>query len=1131
MKIRWIILLFLPLILGAQEVELRVQTGHTGFPKGMTLSQDGRWMASAGTDKLIKIWDVPTGRELRSFFHETLLYPTVVSIGVQRKYMVSASLYEVKLWDLEKNIELDNFSCPLVINQSTASFSYKAVALSPTVNVLAVGNYEETGTIGLLEVPSGKLIKKLKGHIDYLLSLDFSPDGKKIVSGGLDKIVRVWDVERGKEIHKLNKHMDPVFSVDYGNNDLIATSSMYNNITLWDGVSGLEKRSFKGPDKSLSANHVQISLDGKFLISCDDTNYHLWDISNGKLQRSISTFMKEFPGFGQQNYAMFSNDSKYFYTNLPLIGTYNLKGTKIRDFKGLEVYNEELGFDEKGIYPVEAKLAKDYGLIRYWNINKISTKKIPVNAGEKIYFSPGVKFIAVASIASAAGGKGDLVSAKNTKVQIYDGLTGMKITEVRGHTNGVTSVVFSSDNSWMATTSTDNTIRIWNAADFKERLKIEGLPVTYSYGLAKLLVSPDNSRLYAIGSQGPLQAYEVASGKLVNQIDLKGVVASLFAISDNNRYLAVAHTKTDMSRGNVKGQKIGTIKGKSLGMFQAITVYDVGNGKELKTVNTSATLLQTIKFKPGSTRLVIADFNGGLIEYDLPEGTLVNEYKGHSSYIRSIAFNKQGTLLASGSFDGTVRLWNTETGEELIRYITTDSLNFAAVTKENNYYCSKDAVQKIHFVSGEKVFLFEQYDVNFNRPDLVLTKVHGAQELIEAYHNAYKKRIAKMGLSEDNISLALANPDLILSKLPEEISTQNTKITYSLAATDPKNKLLAIHVLINDVPVFGTAGISVSEPDQSSIQKDIEVELTSGQNLITTYIVNDKGIESERQSFEVFLENESVKPDLYLITIGASEYKEAKWNLTYASKDADDVRTVLKTKNDLFTNVYDFFLSNQNVTVQKINSLHAELKKTKPNDVVVLFYAGHGLLDKDLNYYLATYDINFKNPPENGLPYDALSSLLDNIAARKKVVLIDACHSGEVDKESAIEWTKTEEVKGDLVFRAVGDKTIHGKTGLENSFELMKYLFTDLRKSSGATIISAAGGFEVASESKELKNGLFTLCLLEGLKNRKADVDKDGKIMLSELKDYMYKAVPALTKGMQQPTFRSENIRGDFRIW
>src|SRR5260221_12106981 len=92
-------------------------------------------------------------------------------------------------------------------------------------------------------------------------------------------------------------------------------------------------------------------------------------------------------------------------------------------------------------------------------------------------------------------------------------------------------------------------------------------------------------------------------------------------------------------------------------------------------------------------------------------------------------------------------------------------------------------------------------------------------------------------------------------------------------------------------------------------------------------------------------------------------------------------------------------------------------------------------------------DVNFANPSINGLPYDALSGLLDNISARKKVIFIDACHSGEVDKENVLTVAvKTEKAKDGLVFRAVGDKTIQGKTGLENSIELMKYLFTDLRK-------------------------------------------------------------------------------------
>ncbi len=1131
MKFCWIAFFLLPFASMAQPVELRVQTGHTGFPRSMALSSDGKWMASAGTDKLIKIWDLSTGRELKSFFHETLLGPTVVSIGAERKYMASASSHEVKLWDLQTNDELE-FACPMVVMQAIG-YTYKALALSPTAQVLAVGNYEELGTIGILEVPSGKLLKKLKGHTDFVLSLDFSPDGKNIVSGGMDKIVRIWDIEKGKESRQLVKHLDPVFSVDYGNSGLVASSSMYNNITLWDGASGQEKVSFKGSDKSIPANHVQISPDGRFLLSCDDATYRLWDIAKGAQVWSLPGAIAEFPGLTQQNYAMFSNDSKYFYTSFPYICTYNLKGTKIRDFRGLDVYNEELGFDEQGVYPIEAKLSKDYGLVRRWNINQISTKKTGFKPGQKIGFSPGVKFITVGSLSSGSQGKGDVMSAKNTKVEVFDGQTLEKLGEVRGHSNTVTSIAFSSDNTWMATASYDNTIRIWNTANFKERLMIEGMPANYASGMSNLVISPDNVLLYAIGGSGNLLSYEATSGKLVREFTMKNLGINHIAVSDNNRYLAVAFTKVDVSRGNVKGQKIsGGTRGKSLGMYQAITLFDVSNGKELKTINTSAVLLQAIKFRPGTTRLLSADWNGGLTEYDVASGNMVREYAGHRSNIRSLAFNKQGTRLATGSFDGTVKLWNTENGEELVSYITTDSTNFAVVTRENNYYCSKDAIQKIHFVSGDKVSLFEQYDINFNRPDLVLAKLSGSPELIEAYHHAYQKRIAKMGWTEDKISMTQETPDITLSHLPEEVSTREAKLNYTVLASDPKNKLMAIHVMINDVPVFGFDGISIREAAQLSVQKDMVVELTTGQNLVTTYVTNEKGIESERESFEVFYENEASKPDLYVITIGASQFRDSKWNLTFAAKDAADLSAVLKEKSELFANVHEFSLSNQNVSVQSISNLRSSLANTRPDDVVILFYAGHGLLDKDLNYFLATFDVNFKDPAENGLPYEALSGLLDKIQARRKVIFIDACHSGEVDKESVLSVSSnTQTEKGDLVFRAVGDQTIQGKTGLENSFELMKFLFTDLRKGSGATIISAAGGFEFALESEEWKNGAFTMCLLNGLKNRQADLNKDGKIMLSELKDYMYKAVPALTKGRQQPTFRSENIRGDFRIW
>ena len=105
------------------------------------------------------------------------------------------------------------------------------------------------------------------------------------------------------------------------------------------------------------------------------------------------------------------------------------------------------------------------------------------------------------------------------------------------------------------------------------------------------------------------------------------------------------------------------------------------------------------------------------------------------------------------------------------------------------------------------------------------------------------------------------------------------------------------------------------------------------------------------------------------------------------------------------------------------------------------------------------------------------------------------------------------------------------KLGMENTSELTKSLFTDLRKGTGATVISSAGGMEFAMESDQWKNGLFTYCMLMGIKSGKADKNKDGEIWLSELKEYISEKVIELSNGKQQPTSRIENQSVDFRVW
>ena len=198
-----------------------------------------------------------------------------------------------------------------------------------------------------------------------------------------------------------------------------------------------------------------------------------------------------------------------------------------------------------------------------------------------------------------------------------------------------------------------------------------------------------------------------------------------------------------------------------------------------------------------------------------------------------------------------------------------------------------------------------------------------------------------------------------------------------------------------------------------------------------------------------------------------------------------------------------------------------------------MFFAGHGVLDAKLDYYLASYDMDFSNPSSKGIAYESLENLLDGIAPLKKTLLIDACHSGEIDKEEVEFAVATEQEIGDVQFRQAGNSVAQKEShlGLQNTSELTKSLFTDLRKGTGATVISSAGGMEFAMESSEWQNGLFTYCLLYGLKTQKADLNKDGVIMLSELQQYVATQVTQLSNGKQQPTSRIENNVMDWRVW
>ena len=299
-----------------------------------------------------------------------------------------------------------------------------------------------------------------------------------------------------------------------------------------------------------------------------------------------------------------------------------------------------------------------------------------------------------------------------------------------------------------------------------------------------------------------------------------------------------------------------------------------------------------------------------------------------------------------------------------------------------------------------------------------------------------------------------------------------------------------------------------------------KAELGVGLNQIEIAVSDNNGIKNFRDPLYIsYSKRNKSKPKLHFIGIGIDQFADDSKNLNYSVKDIQDFSAFLVRELGEDVTIDTFF--NFNVTPQVLQNLVTKVSTYGIDDKLIISYSGHGLLSKDFDYYLSAYNVDFKNPEVGGVPYADLEALIQATPARKRLVLIDACHSGEVDKESlnAERGKKLDpKVKGVEL-----EYDYEPVLGLRSSFELMQQNFANLNSSLGATIIAASGGAQFAFEDADLGNGVFTFSVLKTLQNNKSCTVK-------ELKKNVFQNVYQLTSGQQEPISRSETIGFDWLI-
>lgn len=527
--------------------------------------------------------------------------------------------------------------------------------------------------------------------------------------------------------------------------------------------------------------------------------------------------------------------------------------------------------------------------------------------------------------------------------------------------------------------------------------------------------------------------------------------------------------------------------------------------------------------------------------WDVASGDEIAMLKGHTSEVRSLAFTSDSRQLLSGGDDGALRIWSMQTRTQAAALIALGDSDYVAVAPDQFYRASKSRIKGISFRYQGEIYPFEQFDLRFNRPDILLERLgRAAPDAVQTYREAYRRRLKKMGFDEQQLGADLHLPVVEIQSGDIPVSTSEPQLTLRVRATDDVAPLDRLNVYVNDVPVYGSPGLAI-EGESKSLQREISVPLVAGRNKIQVSALNRRGAESLKQTVYTNATGAFPPADTYIVAIGVSQYLNAAYNLRYAAKDAGDLLAAYQAPGSIARSrgaLHVLPLTNERATRAEIRRARDWLRQAKTGDLAVVFAAGHGMTDAQGNYYFGTHDIDPADPGANGLPYEDFEALLDGIAPLQKVLLLDTCFSGEIDKEEPIAVAgSTGGDAGTVTMRSFktqrGIAVVADDTGAGSSTGIARQQdwFADLRRGTGASVISSASGNEYALEGEQWSNGVFTYALLQGLKNREADSNKDGAITVSELQAYVIDQVRALTQGGQNPTVRRENLDYDFAVY
>ena len=1089
------------------EIEVEIQLGHTDFITHTAFSPDNKYLVSGGLDKRIIIWDIQTGLQLKAFFieHDLVKICSINNTGLC--FLVSnGDVFQINISSLSLKL-VGNFGSENTINGDIKDFSisedddyigfshskikeygFQLIELrkekkhfllpnfisnshqfAPNKQFVVCGSsrFAEISVLNLKDFSEVFRIKLSDKLYSEIKSITISPDSKFVVVTH-DKKLIAYETHTWKQVWDNNlefgNQSNAIF--DPQKNILIARSGKI--YTKWDLNTQTKIDSFIGNSTDL----ISISPDGKTISMGDgfDQAIKLINTKDGNTNHVLKTKLKSL------NCAAFNSEGNgIFYSHkskgLKLL---NLSTGKVNIWH--QFHNEQI----KHIYSITRYSVLSFGA-DHSNSFEIILTYLDKNA-QLSYFKliDSIRVI----------GAGILMSDDKKSFLI---------------TNGSTCHFFRIKANSIENPYNIDLLKLKKGASFEiDYLNENELIVSYDgvYNKIKLLEKHYETENY-IQKNYENEWFNVYNPKKGQRVFMYlGHVLGFYGpyenrakynlyVSDSTKkeyFLDSLKREIDYTFLSKSGNYLGCIY-RTEGYFSSrmICVYDLSNKKKLWQQILPSSEIENLDFS-ANEKYVIVRIKEGIISY-----------------------------------------LEAETGTFIASIFLGDDNEFLIYNKDNYYLLSKEAKGFVGFRIDNSIYPFEQFDLIYNRPDTVIESLgYASQFQKQLYKQAYLKRLKRAGIKEqdlhkDKIDLPKVFIDEeTLDRGSDKGKTKSIRVSFLGNKVNLKGyKVWVNGVLVEDEKLNG----SVTEQDQI-----LDILQNYGRNKVQISVYNELGYESNKEVLELnYLPSYKPKRNLYMVVIGVENYQDKTMNLKYAIKDANDLINTFKGSaiTTEFEKIIPIQLFNSDFTLPNLKIVKEKLKLSGVDDVVMVSYSGHGLLDTSNNYYLGQTNTDFKNPINNSMPYDSLEWLLNKIPARQKLLLVDACHSGEVDDDQTLHNTALENTKGG---KTINNYKKNSDLTLAKSFDIMQELFSDLSSNSGTQVISASAGNSFALESDKWENGLFTFCLIKGLTDKSSDKNRDRELSISELRNYVSEQVFNLSDGHQKPTARKVNLDYDWRL-